>query len=149
MCLCLCYSSRSPPGDPFHEPLVCRFTAFNCSNNISVPLWNIMMKRLAGRTEDYCRWITQKEWMHCTSEVKWETSLWTEDGLNILMNLWTSVLWWENFNLFGCLLQQLCQTYLHAKEQRKRHKGPKSDPDASVFQKIDTEDGCRGWQEMF
>lgn len=48
---------------------------------------------------------------------------------------WTSVLRWENFNLFG----YFC--YLHAKQRRKWHKGPNRDPDASVFQHIGTEDG--------
>lgn len=132
------HMSGSLFGNPFHELLACRLTAFNFLNNIVASFWNIMMKRLMERAKtDYCHWITQGAWMYCTLEGKWETSSWTEGSLNILMN--SFVIRKLDFNLFGDLL--FC--CFHGKQWRKWQRTEQRPWHFRFFsrlvQKIDTE----------
>lgn len=62
--VCLAYCLEIPSMN-------CRLTAFNFWNNVGGSFWDIMMKRLAGRTKtDYFLWITQgASYMYCTLEI--------------------------------------------------------------------------------
>lgn len=84
--------------------------------------------------------------MFSASKMKGETSSWTEDGLNIVMNLWTLVL---NSNLFGCVCCSHCVKPICMQKSEESETGLDRDPDASVFQQIGTDDGCRGEQKTF
>ena len=146
-CLWLWYSSCSHAICLAHcldELLVRRLTAFNFMNNVGVSFWDIMTKRLTEKTlTDYYHWITQEAWMYWTLKVKWENSLWPDEGLYVLMKLWTLVLCWKTLIYLDTFA--LAVVFLHAKERRRWNEGLNRDPDPSVFQQIGTEDG---WHRM-